>query len=247
MAKANRILLITAPLLFSLIAGAFAALFYHGILLFNNPSSTRYPVRGVDVSAYQGDIDWAVLSRQNIHFAFIKATDGSDFVDRCFQTNFKNALSTGLRVGAYHFFSRGSTGKAQAEHYIATVPKIDGVLPPVVDFELYGDNNTSTPEREVIRAELSTLLYELEAYYGLKPILYATETSYSVYLSGYYDSYDLWIRNVFTRPKLLRIRLWTFWQYTNRARLDGYHGDERYIDLNVFNGTLEEFYNYPNN
>jgi|GEM_PF-5758884 len=50
--------------------------------------SCIYPVRGVDVSSYQGDIDWEILSEQNIHFAFIKATEGSSFVDEYFETNY---------------------------------------------------------------------------------------------------------------------------------------------------------------
>ena len=54
-----------------------AALFYNGVVLFNNPSNMEFPVRGVDVSSYQGTIDWNVLASQNIQFAFIKATEGN--------------------------------------------------------------------------------------------------------------------------------------------------------------------------
>ncbi len=52
-------------------------LFWNGVVLLNNPSTTEYPVRGVDVSSYQGEIDWQVLSSQQISFVFIKATEGS--------------------------------------------------------------------------------------------------------------------------------------------------------------------------
>ena len=223
-----------------------ATLFYYGILLFNNPSADEFPVRGVDVSSYQGDIDWEILSRQDIHFAFIKATEGSDFVDDYFQTNFDNALKTGLRVGVYHFFSFDSAGATQAENFIATVPKTAGMLPPVVDFEFYGDKQRNRPDKETARAKLDVLLRELESHYETKPIIYATEVSYDAYLSEHYESYDIWIRNVFTRPKKLGNQTWKFWQYTNRERLDGYNGAERFIDMNVFNGTLEEFRNYAN-
>ena len=61
-------------------------LFWNGILLINNPDETEYPVRGVDVSAYQGEIDWTILANQNIDFAFIKATEGSSFVDKRFES-----------------------------------------------------------------------------------------------------------------------------------------------------------------
>ena len=53
-----------------------------------------------------------------------------------------------------------------------------------------------------------------------------------------YAGLDVWIRSVYRRP---RLEGWTFWQYSNRARLDGYDGDERYIDLNVFCGSRAEF------
>ena len=235
------LLIITAVLITAIIV---AGLFYHGILLFNNPSAHEYPVHGVDVSAYQGDIDWDILSGQNIRFAFIKATEGSGFVDAYFQTNLDNAIKTNLRIGAYHFFSFDSSGKTQAENYISTVPKIAGALPPVVDFEFYGDKEKNTPGKEAARAELDIILNELETYYGVKPIIYSTEAAYDAYLAGYYGSYDIWIRNVFSRPKKLQAQTWKFWQYTNRARLSGYSGPERYIDMNVFNGTIEEFYSY---
>ena len=86
----------------------------------------------------------------------------------------------------------------------------------------------------------------LEEHFGMKPILYATEKSYSLYLAGAYTEYDIWIRNVITQPSLSDGRNWTFWQYTNRAKLEGYRGEESYIDLNVFQGTAQEFQAYPN-
>lgn len=228
----------------AVIAVIVVLLFYHGVLLFNNPSSSKYPVRGVDVSSYQGEIDWTVLCHQGIQFAFIKATEGSSFVDPNFADNYQAAQKTSLRIGAYHFFSFDSPGRTQAENFISVVSKIDDMLPPVVDFEFYGDKEANLPDAEVTRMELDRLLEELEAYYGMQPIIYATEKSYALYLSGHYASYDIWIRNVFTKPKPLNNQTWTFWQYTNREHLAGYTGDEYYIDMNVFNGTLEDFMNY---
>ena len=240
MGKLKPALLVASSIL--VIICVFALLFYRGDLLFNDPSP--YPVRGVDVSSYQGDIDWEILSNQNIHFAFIKATEGSSFVDEYFVTNFVKALNTELRVGAYHFFSSESKGKTQAENFISNVPKDIATLPPVVDFELYGSHKRNLPGKDEMRRELDILLKELEAHYGVKPIIYATEKDYDIYLSGYYGTYDIWIRNVFTHPKEPQDQDWTFWQYSNRGRLYGYAGEERYIDLNVFYGTLEEFYSY---
>ena len=79
---------ILIPLIALILAGVLlASLFWFGVLKFNNPSRQTYPVRGVDVSVYQGDIDWQILADQNIDFAFIKATEGSSFVDPNFSYN----------------------------------------------------------------------------------------------------------------------------------------------------------------
>ncbi len=222
------------------------SLVYNGVVILNGLSADKYAVRGVDVSAYQGEIDWQTLSEQNISFAFIKATEGSGFVDKRFDYNFAQARGTDLAVGAYHFFSYDSEGRTQAEHFINTVDAFEGMLPPVIDLEFYGDKEKSPPKREDVAVQLKTMLEMLEEHYGQKPIIYATEKSYELYLSGDYAEYDIWIRNVITKPKMSDGRRWTFWQYTNRERLDGYDGDERYIDLNVFNGDLGDYKEYLN-
>lgn len=221
-------------------------LVYNGVIILNGLSADKYEVRGVDVSAYQGEIDWQTLSGQDISFAFIKATEGSSFVDKSFAYNFEQAQDTDLAVGAYHFFSYDSEGRTQAEHFIDTVEAFEGMLPPVVDLEFYGDYAKNPPERKYVDEQLKTMLSILEEHYGQKPIIYATETSYELYLSGDYAEYDIWIRNVITRPRMSDGRRWTFWQYTNRERLDGYNGDEKHIDVNVFNGGLEGYQEYLN-
>lgn len=220
------------------------ALVWNGVILLNGLSADAYAVKGVDVSSYQGEIDWGILSSQGISFAFIKATEGSSFVDPNFAYNFEEAQKTALAVGAYHFFSYDSEGKTQAENFINTVAPFAGMLPPVIDLEFYGDKEKNPPARTEVEEQLKTMLTLLEQHYGQKPILYATEKSYALYLSDDYEEYDIWIRNVITRPRLSDDRAWTFWQYTNRDRLDGYNGKEKYIDVNVFNGSAEEYAAY---
>ncbi len=242
--KYIRIVVTVLAVLVALAAVMFA-LVYSGVILLNNPSESDFPVRGVDVSAYQGDIDWKTLSAQNIDFAFIKATEGSSFVDSRFAYNFSEAQKCGLSVGAYHFFSYDSSGITQAENFIGTVAPFDGMLPPVIDLEFYGDKENDPPDRDAVTTELKAMLSALEEHYGLKPIIYATEKSYELYLSNDYNEYDIWIRNVITKPHLYDDRDFTFWQFTNRGRLDGYNGEEKYIDINVFRGTKDEFLSYP--
>lgn len=219
-------------------------LVYNGIVLLNNPSSEEFPVRGVDVSVYQGEIDWQKLSEEDIQFAFIKATEGSGYVDDKFLQNYENAQKTDLRIGAYHFFSYDSSGETQAENFINTVPRTDDMLPPVIDVEFYGDKKENLPDKDKTQKELDALISKLEEYYGKTPIIYATEKSYELYISDKYDNYDIWIRNVYMKPKLSDEREWTFWQYTNKEQLNGYSGDEKYIDMNVFNGNESDFESY---
>ncbi len=219
-------------------------LFFYGVFLLNNPSKELYPIRGVDVSAHQGVIDWAVLSSQGIEFAFIKATEGSSFIDACFDYNFTQAQQNGLRVGAYHFFSYDSPGQTQAENFIEHVEKTEAMLPPVIDVEFYGENEKNPPAQAQVRRELDSMMKALREHYHMDPILYATERSYQLYIAGAYEECDIWIRNVVSEPCLSDGRAWTFWQFTNRARLQGYDGRERYIDINVFCGSRQEFFNY---
>lgn len=223
-----------------LLAGllAFVFLRLQGWLLFPQEASpAQWKVFGVDVSSYQGEVDWEVLASQGVDFAFIKATEGSGLVDRRFAQNWTNAQTAGVTVGAYHFFSYDSPGETQADNFVAQVPVVEGALPPVVDIEFYGDKLQNPPTREEVKAILIPLLTRLEAHYGQKPILYVTYRSYNWFIKGDYAGYPLWV----TRPLLTPFsKDWTFWQYSHSARLEGYTGDEERIDLNVFRGSLEE-------
>lgn len=243
--KTNIMKLIAILVLALIIFGASSYyMVWNGIIILNGFSAGKYAVRGIDVSSYQGQINWEELAGENISFAFIKATEGSSFVDKNFAYNFEEAQKTILAVGAYHFFSYDSEGATQAQNFIDTVAPYEGMLPPVIDLEFYGDKELNLPAREDVDCELKAMLQALEAHYGQKPIIYATEKSYGLYLSGDYEEYDIWIRNVITKPEISDNRTWTFWQYTNREQLSGYHGDEKYIDMNVFNGSVQEFNEY---
>lgn len=221
-----------------------AVLWYNGIIWFNTPSEKDYPVRGVDVSSYQGTIDWKKLESQGVSFAFIKATEGSGYTDEYFADNYKNSAETDIRVGAYHFFSFDSPGRTQAENYINAVEKREGMLPPVIDVEYYNGNGSNPPDEDKARQNLHDLISELYEYYGMNPVIYATDVTYNRYIKNHFAENDIWIRSIFTKAELSDGREWTFWQYCNRGRLEGYDGIEKFIDLNVFNGSKEEFENY---
>lgn len=224
-----------------------AAFIYNGYFHINGRTAKKYSIRGVDVSHYQGDIDWQILSGEDIHFAYIKATEGSSHTDEKFAYNYAESQKTELKIGAYHFFSFDSPGISQAEHFIRTVNPFKGMLPPAVDVEFYGDKKKNPPKTENVETELRAYLNQVEQAFGTKPVIYATMEAWELYIRGRFDEYPLWIRNILSEPILQpateggQEKNWTFWQYTDRGRLNGYSGEETFIDLNVFCGSEEEW------
>ena len=218
-----------------LTGAAFTASVYYSKAKVN---TEKYPVFGVDVSNYQGDIDWKTLESQDVSFAFIKATEGSGHVDESVRVNLERAEETGIIVSAYHFFSFDSPGETQAENFISAVSPDEIDMPPVVDIEYYADKRKHKPTKAEAEAILRPLLEELERYYGTKPIIYTTIPVYMRYVKEDFGEYPLWIRSVNFEPDLMD---WKFWQYCDCGELEGYNGDEKYIDLNVYNGSEEEF------
>jgi len=219
-------------------------LWREGIFIPNAFKANNFSVKGIDVSAYQGEINWSQMEEHAINFAFIKATEGSSFVDEKFSYNWQEAMKTNLRVGAYHFFSYDSSGKTQAENFINTVPKENASLPPVIDVEFYGNKEKNPPEHSQVKRELQTMIDLLEKHYGQPIILYTTQKAYDLYIVNSFKDNDIWIRNVFTEPSLRDNRHWTFWQYTDKEKLAGYNGEEKFIDMNVFHGSRAEFKAY---
>ena len=241
MSKGKKFLIISAC--FIVICAVLLALVYFKLLHLNDMFIGSYNTKGIDVSSYQGDIDWKVLSSKGIDFAFIKATEGSSHIDEKFDYNIRNAAQTKLFYGAYHFFSFDSRGKEQAEHFIKTVEKKNGMLAPVIDIELYGKYEKKPKDSADVLPELLDMAKALEEYYGIKPIIYATGKSYDKYIKGNeLENYPLWIRNVYFKPMFAGD--WVFWQYCDDAKLEGYKGEEEHIDMNVFFGDKEKLKNY---
>lgn len=234
--KRNYIILILA-ILFLVFA---SILFINKRIKINPVFAAGYELRGVDVSHYQGTIKWDRLAEQDLDFAFIKATEGSSYLDECFYDNWQAAEETDLYIGAYHFFSFDSEGEKQAEFYIDTVGDLYGKLAPVIDVEFYGNKESNPPKKEEVVTQLGKMLTALEEHYQVKPVIYTTYKVYNSYIKGEFEEYPLWIRNVYYPPVDVLEGKWAFWQYMDTAVLEGYEGDEKYVDMNVFNGTKAE-------
>ncbi|WP_141506139.1 GH25 family lysozyme [Paenibacillus luteus] len=212
----------------------FGVLEYKGIIWHNSVFAMSYKVRGLDVSHYQGNIDWKTIgATEKYQFAYMKATEGHDYTDDTFQKNWELAKANGLLVGAYHFFSARSSGAEQAGHFIKVVPNEEASLPPVLDIEIALTHNVST-----IQNEIRAMGAKLEEVYMKKPILYVTYDTFNTYIGSDFEEYEIWIRDIVMHPALKNKRDWLFWQYCNRGRIEGI---DTYVDINVFNGNQAAF------
>jgi len=218
------------------VVSVFTLLFF-GIIWFNNPSRNDYPVQGIDVSNHQGKIDWKLVKEKNIDFAYIKATEGSDFVDKGFNFNWNEARKHNITTGAYHFFTLCKSGEEQAKNFISIVPVSKETLPPAIDLEYTGNckNHLDTINFD---DEFKVFVNLIKNHYNRNPVVYTTYGFSEKYNLSQYSEY-LWIRDIFKTPSS-NIR-WKFWQYSNRLRVNGING---YVDGNVFVGSRKEFQSY---
>lgn len=201
--------------------------------------TAQYPVMGIDVSAHQGKIDWKIVAQSNVSFAFMKATEGADFVDKKLQNNMEEAKKQNVIVGAYHFFRFNKDGKVQARNYIKNVKLSDNDLPPVVDFEASYGNRLRNYDKKYVQNQLLKCLRELKKHYGCNPIIYTNVETYNKYISGNFDEYPLWICKLCNEPT--KDFKWKFWQYTHKGSVAGIKG---YVDMNLYNGSYSEFVNF---
>ena len=205
---------------------------------FGKSSPKQLAVHGVDVSRWQGEIDWQRLRGQGANFVYIKATDGGDHLDPMFSKNWRAAGKAGLKRGAYHFFYWCRTAGEQADWFIRNVPRVEGALPPVIDVEWNGESSCKRrPSRAKVLEKMQVFMDRLEAHYGQRPIIYTAPDFYRDNLRGAFLDYPFWLRAVAQHPsKVYPGRKWVFWQYSGSGLSQGVRGR---IDLNVFHGSEE--------
>ena len=199
----------------------------------------EYSIQGIDISHYQGKINWKNISAQEIRFVYMKATQGINFQDKQFQYNWKETKKYKIPRGAYHFFDLCASGQLQAKNFIRTVPLDDSMLPPVVDLELF-KNCITPPTKEKFLVELKIFTIELEARYKKKPMLYVIWDVYEKYLIGEMKDHPLWISDPWNsdEPALPEKKEWILWQYDYEGKVKGISG---YVDWNYFYGGENEF------
>jgi lysozyme len=201
----------------------------------------QYPIHGVDVSKFQGDIDWSTAGRSGVNFAFIKATEGGDHLDQRFQENWHNARRAGVLRGAYHFYYFCRTPIEQANWFIRNVPREANALPPVLDMEWNHLSRTCRrfPDAITVRREMRVFLDRITQHYGKRPIIYSTPRFYEENELWKVRGASFWLRTVAGHPsEKYPGRSWNFWQYTSTGRIPGIEGD---VDINAFSGTVTDW------
>ena len=214
------------------------------------PPTPRRPHRppspyteGIDISHWQGTINWTKVAAAGKRFAFMKASESTDFVDNTYTTNRQQARAAGLYVGAYHF-AQPSTGAgdavAEADHFIDTASPASGDLLPVLDLERSGSLSQTA-----LTTWVKAFLERVDERVGVKAIIYVSPNFWRTYMGDTTwfgaNGYDiLWVAHWTTgiAPIVPGGNWagdgWTFWQYTSSGAVNGISGR---VDLNRYRGT----------
>ena len=195
-----------------------------------------YEIHGIDISHYQGEIDWEQLKNAMIEgcpgrFVIIKSTEGASRLDDHFRENFNQVRDYGFIRGVYHFWSNKSSAREQAYYFLDKVHLTEGDLPPVLDIEHKpADKSVDDFQRDVL-----TWLHIVEDKYHAKPIIYTYYKFKEKYLSApVFDDYPYWIAHYYV-DKVQYQGKWKFWQHTDAGKLPGIKG---YVDFNIYNGSF---------
>ena len=186
---------------------------------------------GIDVSKHQGDINWEVLRKNpKIKYVYIKATEGSDYIDPRYKQNIKEARRAGFKVGSYHFLSNKSSATSQFINFAKTANRDEQDLIPIIDVE-----TCKLWSSQQLRDSLKVFADLLEDYYGCKPMIYTSEKFFSKHLGRAFADYPLFIAKYNTVQPNIGYK-WILWQFSDcglfRKAVKGNNGE---VDLSRFN------------
>lgn len=196
----------------------------HIVLYTNN--TRAYPTKryGIDVSRYQGKINWKEVAKdKRVTFVYMKATESTGLVDPTYKRNHREARRAGLPVGVYHFFSPQTPAQQQLANFRNTVNPRTQDLIPIVDVEVAPKRRSQIVP---FLKRLRTFVNGVEKYFGCKPIIYTSQSFYNKFLAGkfldcpfMFAKYSNEVPQVTDNPKFL------IWQFTASGRIRGISGD----------------------
>jgi lysozyme len=194
------------------------------------PHLQALAVRGIDVSIYNGTIDWHSVASNNVGFAAIRCTEGTNRPDDNFVTNSTEARRAGVKVGAYHMYDPRADAVSQARWYLAKADVKDQDFPPMLDIELAIPSGSSR-----IAGNIQRWLDVVQAATKRRPMLYVIpsirERPDLLRLAA---KYPVWIAQYGEASSTPFLTPWTVWQYSDQGHVNGINGP---VDLNIFNGN----------
>jgi lysozyme len=208
---------------------------------------------GIDVSNFQGNINWTSVKNAGYTFAFAKATEGVDFVDIRFTQNMTGAKAAGVLIGPYHFARPDSFNTNPADAANEANDFVDAIQPyyqgtnqtlrPVLDMERLAGVGTTAQEKAFLSQWIRNFATVVNNRLGVTPIIYASSNFAKNYFETNINQYPLWLanwtNNTNNPPSAADAGIWssigwTFWQYSSTGSVPGISGN---VDLDVFNGT----------
>lgn len=187
---------------------------------------------GIDISRYQGAIDWNAVKSSGVEFAFIRASIGDGAAPRSgedilFRHNAAKALEAGLKVGAYHYLWAESVEEAiaEAKFFVKTIEPYALDFPVVLDFE---DPTQENLGKAKLTAIAKAFLDEVKAA-GYYPMIYANKNWMVNYLDmNKLSDYEVWLAEWRSAPTYSGN--FGVWQFSSRGKVSGINGD---VDLNL--------------
>ena len=201
-------------------------------------------IPGIDVSHWQGDIDWKKVKEAGVKFAFIKASEFPDkkitmYEDEKFKVNRAGAIENGIYWGAYHFFRTHVDPVHQAESFCNFVGEVDS-LPLVLDLEVAGCKGATLVRK------VKSFIETCDSISGRKTIIYTSGGFWRPYMTyekltdvDWAAQYPLWMARYTSQwpGAIYPWSAWDFWQYSDHGRIPGIKAS---VDLNWFSGSLED-------
>jgi lysozyme len=193
-------------------------------------------IAGIDLSHYNGSVNFSKLPAAGLAFAFVKATEGSFTKDPLYLANYSGLKENQIPRGAYHFFYPQLDAQAQASNFLSVVTQLNaGDLPPVLDVEVSGEQSPS-----VIATAMQQWLDAVQQNLGCTPIIYTAAGFWNSALGGTtsFAAYPLWVAEYTGNSSPLLptgFSDYVFWQYSESGSVPGIAGNS---DLDQFNGSL---------
>lgn len=189
---------------------------------------------GIDVSVYQGDIDYEQVKAYGIEVVYIRAGEGSDYIDPAFERNYENALNAGLKIGYYHYITASDTTEAaaQAEFFYSLIKGKTIDCYPAMDFEAF----PGLSDAEINEIAL-TYLETLSRLLGYPAAIYTDVNNIETLWDSSLSQYPLWVAEYGTGTPQ-RIGAWADWsgfQYSDMGKVNGIGG---YVDLDYFKDSI---------